>query len=300
MTQYKLINTLEVKNVLGEGVQWHQGQQAVWWTDIQNSLLYCYYVKSNKIKQYPMPERVGCFAFIDNRDELIIAFASGIALYHLTTGLVKWLTRPEQYLLGNRFNDGRVDRQGNFWAGTMVEQKSQTGAVAALYRLTCSGGNIDGQKILTDLTISNGLCWSPSGDVLYHADSPKRTIHRFDVNQLTGELTNKRFFVKTDEGCFPDGSTVDAQGYLWNAQWGGSQVVRYTPTGEVDLVIKMPVSQPTCIAFGGPELNWLIVTTAKEGLAKEQLVVEPEAGDLFIYQLEGIKGMAENVCSYTG
>jgi len=287
----ELLFTLEVSNILAEGVQWHIARQQIWWTDIQAAVLYCYTPSSEQLQRFEMPHRVGCFGFIESSDRLIIAFDIGIALYDIESESIEWLAQPESCIEGNRFNDGRIDAQGRFWAGTMVEQASNLGQSGSLYRLA------DDQKctvMITGLTISNGLCWSPDGRYLYHADSPEHQIYRYHFDISSGEISNKKLFAQTPTHCFPDGSIVDAQGYLWNAQWGGSRVVRYSPAGEIDLIVELPVSQVSCIAIGGPNLDWLIVTSAQHQLTADELTREPQAGNVFVYQLYGISGMAEN------
>lgn len=285
----ELINTIEVGNELGEGVQWHIDSQLLWWTDIQNACLFNYCLTSQKLCKYDMPERVGCFGFIENSERLIIAFETGIALFDIKTNDLEWLSRPELSIKGNRFNDGRIDRQGRFWAGTMNQTESEPTA-----NLYCLNSQKQCTQLLNDITVSNGLCFSPDGKIMYHADSPKREVHQYNFEVKTAKLSNKKLFAVTDEGCFPDGSCVDEAGYLWNAQWAGSQLVRYNPNGIVDFVINTEVLQPSCVAIGGPNMDLLFVTSAKQGLTESQLKKDNKAGHVFVYQLNGVKGLAEN------
>jgi L-arabinonolactonase len=287
----KLLSTIKVANQLGEGVQWHIDSQTIWWTDIQGYCLYSYCVAHCQVTKYLMPDRVGCFAFIENDERFIVAFAAGIALFTLSTGELTWLAQPEKHIVGNRFNDGRVDRQGRFWAGSMVEETKFSQQSAALYRMD---SNQHAKKVVDGIEISNGLCWSPDGLTMYHADSPKGEIYQYDVDPVVGDVSNKRLLAKTKAGSFPDGACVDSQGYIWNAQWGGGRIVRYKPQGDIALVVDLPVSQPCCVTIGGPDLNWLIITSAKQDLSASELALEPLAGHLFIYQLQGIHGLAES------
>ncbi|WP_068544297.1 SMP-30/gluconolactonase/LRE family protein [Thalassotalea crassostreae] len=291
VTVGKLLNVIDVTNTLGEGVQWHALSQCIWWTDIQESCLYSYSTKSSQLNKHTMPERVGCFAFIENDPRIIVAFASGIAFYDFSSKSLEWIDKPEEHIKGNRFNDGRVDRQGRFWYGSLVENKESSEQSAFLYMLNSRGKSIAKE---TNIEIANGLCWSPDGKTLYHADSPQQKIHQYDFNTATTELSNKKLFAKTAPGSFPDGSTIDSDGYLWNAQWGGSRVVRYNPQGEIDLCIDVPVSQPSCVAFGGPNLDWLMITSARQDLSENELSQQPLAGNLFIYQVNGTTGLEEN------
>jgi sugar lactone lactonase YvrE len=287
----KLIKTIPVKNSLAEGIQWHQKSQSVWWTDIINAQLYQYHPESDKTTIYPMPDRVGCFAFTSLQNVVVVAFANGFAFYNLKNKQIQWLEKPEEHIKGNRFNDGRVDRKGRFWAGTMVEDKQSSNQLGSLYMLD------ENQKchlMLSGIEISNSLCFSINNEQLYHTDTPTRKINCFDIAYDSKQLHLNSTLVQTPSIGFPDGSCIDSENYLWNAQWGASRVVRYTPLGKEDIVIKLPVPQPSCVAIGGPTMNWLFVTTARQGLSQKELELFPSSGDIFIYQLENIKGLEES------
>lgn len=289
-----LVHTIEVGNQLGEGVQWDEKSQLIWWTDIQACKIFSFCLTTKKLNIYDMPYRVGCFSLVassnDTTSELIVAFDRGIAFYHLITKKLTWLHQPEKLNLGNRFNDGTVDSQGRFWAGTMVENSKISSKSAALY---CIDQQQQCHKMLNNIGISNGLCFSHSDNVVYHADSPKQTIYRYQFDAHKMSLFDKTTFATTSATALPDGSTVDAKNNLWNAQWGGHQVVCYNSQGVIEHSLPLPVSQPTSVAFGGKNLDLLIVTSAKEGLSPTQLKQQPQAGHVFIYQLIGIKGVAK-------
>ncbi|MCE9678502.1 SMP-30/gluconolactonase/LRE family protein [Shewanella sp. AS1] len=297
----KLIHTLNVSNSLGEGVIWDCESQCIWWTDIQASMLFQFSVESNSLNQYAMPMRVGCFALIENDPRLIVAFEKGIALYHLQSQALQWLATPEIDKSHHRFNDGRVDRQGRFWAGTMVEspvenrgedpQGINSVELGALY---CIDHQLSCHKILSGIEIANSLCWSPEGDYVYHADSVKQQIQRFEFNQTPLSFKRPETLAYTANGALPDGADVDSDGYIWSAHWNGGKVVRYDPEGHIDLELLLPVSNPTSVTIGGKDLNWLIITSAKEGLSEQQLADQPMAGSLFIYELHGVKGLGSN------
>jgi sugar lactone lactonase YvrE len=281
VTDIELIRTVEVSNTLGEGVLWNDRTQTAWWTDIQGARLFEYDIDSGRLTRRDMPHRVACFGFVEGGADLIVAFDCGIALYSLRTGAVEWRVAPGTLPEGLRFNDGKVDAQGRFWVGTMVEGAPAAAGAAALY---CYEPGRGLSSHIEGVTISNGLCWSPDATVLYHADSATNAIraHAFDLGR--GVITGRREFAATPAHIQPDGSTVDAAGGVWNAQWGGSRVVRYTAQGELDVIIGMPVSQPSCVAFGGPDLDLLLVTSARIGLTPEQLAAEPGAGHMFVYR----------------
>ena len=288
MVTATLIDTLRVKNTLGEGVIWDAVGSAIWWTDIDGRKLYRYHPTDKQLDQWSTPERLGCFALVADSDYLICGFASGFAYFNPHSAELQWLHKIEQDNPGTRLNDGRADRQGRFWAGSMVE--SGDPGTGALY---CLDEQLQVTSKVSGLTISNGLCWNPDSTVMYHTDTPSRRINAYNFDATTGAIANQRCLVRTEPGCFPDGSTVDAQGYIWNAQWGASQVVRYSPAGEIDFILPLPLSQPTCVAFGGPQLDRLFITSATQGLDKSALLAEPEAGNVLIFQTN-INGTADS------
>ncbi len=287
----RLLDVVPVANLHGEGVQWNADDGCLWWTDITGCALHRYHLDTGRLTSFGTPERLGCFAFVEGEARLLAAFASGFALFDPTTGGVVWLAQLEPAGSGRRFNDGRVDRQGRFWAGTMVEDATRAPAYSAgLYCLDHAGrANLRESGI----GIANGLCWSPDGMRMYFADSPRHTIYAYDFDPASGAIGNRREFARTEGGVEPDGSTVDAEGHVWNAQWGGSQVVRYAPDGRVAEVVVTPgATQPTCVAFAGESLDLLCVTSARLGLDAAALATQPHAGHLFIYETSA-RGLRE-------
>jgi sugar lactone lactonase YvrE len=311
MTAFRLHETIPVQNVLGECILWDDGRQSLWWTDIQAARLYRYAFGSSALQHHALPERLCSFGFIENDRRLICAFASGFACFDPETDELDWIFRPAFDAAGTRFNDGRVDRRGRFWAGTMLESDSDgegedegegahAGEGAArdgpaepqsggLYRLT----GTDCVRMLDGIAISNSLCFSPHGETLYFADSPTRNIRAFELDTETGQLGASRTFATVEGAGVPDGSTIDADGCLWNAEWGNARVVRYAPDGARQAVLELPVTQPTCVCFAGPELDRLVVTTARDGLSREALGTEPLAGDVLIYETP-FRGLRES------
>jgi len=152
--------------------------------------------------------------------------------------------------------------------------------------LYCLHPDLTISKVLGEMEITNSLCWSPDSSVMYHTDTPTMQIKQYQFNSQTGEVGRGDLLVETKADCFPDGSTVDGSGFIWNAQWGGSQVVRYSPAGVQDLVVDVPTLQPSCAAFGGKDLNLLIVTSALADMDDATRANEPHAGSLFIYQTD--------------
>jgi L-arabinonolactonase len=281
MAELTLIDTVPCANMLGEGVQWNHVDSCFWWTDIHSAKLYRYQLSEKKLTHWNLPERLCCFTFAKTDARILAAFASGFAWFDPASSAVEWIAKPEAHIVGNRSNDGRCDRQGRFWMGSIVEQRTTEEQSAGLY---CLDKDFSVTQHFSGLMISNALCWSPDSRKLYHADSPTHSIRVYDFDVQTGELSNPEIFAHTDLNVEPDGACVDAEGYLWNAQWGGGQVVRYAPNGSKSTVLNMPVTQPTCVAFGGEQLNLLAVTSARIGLNEEALAQQPQAGNLFIYK----------------
>lgn len=279
----ELIKVVPVQNELGEGVIWDHQRQRVWWTDIPEQKLYRYDLITEELEQWETPERLCCFAPVQGQDCLVTAFANGFAFYDPCTGWFEWIEKVENDSAGTRLNDGRTDRQGRMWAGSMIEDEDTEGAQGYLYRLD---GQLSLHRTIGKLQISNSLCWSPDSTRMYHCDTPQQEINWYPFDASTASLGDRQTFVATEEGCYPDGSIVDRDGYLWNAQWGGSKVVRYTPEGSVALELELPVSQPTCVAFAGKNVDHLIVTTARQNLSPENLLKQPLAGNLFIYKTD--------------
>ena len=278
----ELVDMVPVQNILGEGVLWNARDARLWWTDIQGRRLFRYDPVTRTLDEIATPERLCSFAFVAASSRLIAAFESGLALYDPASGAVEWLYRLEQGTAPVRFNDGRTDRQGRFWAGTMVEGDGRE----PLGRLHCldRSGRVTRQP--DPVFVSNALCTSPDGSRLYFADSPRRTIFVYDLDRISGVLSNRRLFAETPEGAFPDGANVDREGFVWNAHWGAGRIVRYAPNGSMDRMVNVPASQPSCIAFGGPEMSLLFVTSARDGLKDDILLRQPSAGNLFVYRTD--------------
>jgi len=194
---------------------------------------------------------------------------------------------------GTRFNDGACDPHGDFWAGTLAYDG--TPRVAALYRLGADGCV---SEVLSGVTNSNGIAWSPDGATMYYVDTGLGTVDKFDVDPVTGTVTGRATLIRIAEGDgLPDGLTVDADGHLWLALWGGGCVRRYTPSGELEAVVELPVALVTSVAFGGNELDDLYITTARQGLPPSQQRAQPLAGSIFRYR-PGTRGIP--VASFAG
>jgi sugar lactone lactonase YvrE len=289
MTRMKieLIDSIPAANTLGENVLWDDAQSCLWWTDIEARQLLRHDPATQTTQRFEVPERLCSFALTDHPDCIFAAFESGIALYWPQTALVQWLSRPLQHQAGLRLNDGRTDRQGRFWVGAMVEDSGP--ARADLYRFD-EGPGLVAQR--GGIALSNGLCWSPDGHQMYFTDSMTRTIRRYAYDPRTGDMSGGKDFAINKGPGGPDGATVDAQGFVWSAQWGDGQVIRYAPDGAIDTIVELPVSLPTCVGFGGANLDRLYVTTAQEGLDEDARKQQSQAGDVFIFQTD-VRGLCD-------
>jgi sugar lactone lactonase YvrE len=263
------------QTVLGEGVRWDARRGELLRVDILRGRVYRDRVSDDgslvPVRVYSLPGTVGAIAPIQGDDGWLLA--AGRSFVHLredgSTRTIAEVARP-----GTRMNDGACDPQGRFWAGTMADDHHAGGG--ALYRLDAHGRT---EFILGDLTISNGLGWSPDGGTMYLVDSGPRVVHAFAFNDGHGTISNGRVLVNVSEELgAPDGMTVDADGDLWVAIYGAGQVHRYSPDGELREVMAVPAEQTTCCGFAGPGLSRLYVTTATENWSRDQRRAEPEAG----------------------
>jgi L-arabinonolactonase len=274
----KLKESLDVNNTLGEGLVWDASYGAVWWTDIEQYKLYCYQVNAQKLTIYPTPYRLCAFGFSSQAQSMIAAFDCGIAQYNYTTQKVNWLFQlPTETNL--RFNDGRVDAKGRFWVGTMDQANPQS-LSGGLY---CVSNDLTVLQMDDRIGIANGIAWSNDSSIMYLADSARQLIFKYDFDLAAGQISNKMIYTSTSLDAFPDGAIVDSHDQLWSAHWGGSCLVRYGNDSAQD-TIPMPVSQPTCVTFGGENNHLLFVTTATYGLTEQQQKAQPLAGSLLIYE----------------
>ena len=268
---------LAINNTLGEGIVWCDRAQALYWTDIHAATLWCYRLDGTT-QHWPMPERLASIALCEADGWLLLGLASQLAFFQLSSGELRPIAKVEAEL-PTRLNDGACDRQGRFVFGTLHEPDvgDTQRALGGFYRLHA---DLKLERLpLGGVAVSNSIAFSPTGDTMYYCDSPTRRILCCDYGDL---LTRARTFVDLDGSTGePDGSTVDAQGGLWNAQWGAGRVVRYRPDGCADTIVEVPARQPTRAAFGGSELERLYITSARAGLDAQALMDDPLAGALF-------------------
>jgi len=276
-------------NTLGEGVLWCEREQALYWTDIHAATLWRHRPANGEVRRWTMPERLGCLALCETEGWLLLGLASRLAFFRPDDETLLPLMEVESGL-PTRLNDGACDRQGRFVFGTLHEPApgETRQPIGAFYRLNA---DLTLERLnLPGVGISNSLAFSPDGRTMYFCDSPSRVIQCCDYGDRCGE---PRVFARIDDPRGePDGSAVDAQGFLWNAQWGLGQVVRYAPDGQVDRVVPVPAAQPTRPAFGGHGLDTLYVTSARDGLSADALASQSQAGALFAVEA-GVAGLPE-------
>ena len=278
---------LDARALLGEGPFWDVAEQRLYWVDIKRRQIHRFAPETGIDEVWQTHEDIGSLAPRE-QGGLVVALKSGFHFYDLARGHAVPAALPEDEPEHNRFNDGKTDRQGRFWAGSMDDREKQS--TGGLYRLS---HGLACRRMVHGILCSNALCWSPDSRVMYYADSGQRTVWAWDFDPASGEIENRRVFLRTGEGeGVPDGATVDSEGFVWIAQWGGSRVVRYAPDGRVARTILMPVKQPTCPMFGGPGLDVLYVTSATIGLDAAALAQQPQAGALFAIDA-GVKGLPE-------
>jgi len=280
---------VDVKTILGEGPLWDVEEQRLYWIDSFGMNVFRCTADGREIRAWDLPQKIGSMA-LRKKGGALLSLARGFHFLDFKSGNLDLIVDPEPGRNNNRINDGKVDKRGRFIAGTM--DTMEEGPNGALYRLD---PDLSLHKIDDKIIVSNGRCWSPDGKIFYFADSWSGEIWAYDYDLATGNVASRRVFAKLDTstGGAADGSTVDAEGCLWNAQVYDGKLIRYTPDGKIERVIEMPVKKVTSVMFGGPKLDVLYVTS----MAKPPLPRFPGdgvlRGSLFaIYDL-GIKGVPE-------
>jgi len=282
------------QNELGEGVLWCERSGRVFWTDIHGARLHALDPLTGRHADWAMPERLCCYALTADENVLLAGLESRLAWFDLRTGVATTICAVEGGKPTTRLNDGRCDRQGRFVFGTLDEGAPRQ-AIASFYRLN---HDLRLERLpLPHIAISNSICFSPDGNAMYWCDSMEGVIYRWDGygrDESGGKPDDIAVFADLrGSGGSPDGATIDAEGYLWNAQWGASQVARYAPDGRLDRLLHLPVTQPSCVCLGGADFSDLFVTTAQELLTPEALAQQPLAGGLFHTRLKDARGLPE-------
>lgn len=283
------------RDVLGECPLWDERTQRLWWVDIRAPALRCVRrrrhdggIDDAEIRSWPLPEMVGSIALVDD-GRLLLALSSSLVLFDPASGERETIAEPRFMNPDHRFNDGRCDRQGRFWVGSM--NNITRAPEGTLYCLVGRGAL---EPVVTGLCIPNSLAFSPDGATMYIADSLRYSIEACTFHATEGTIGARRALAITDAPAFPDGSAVDAEGFLWNAEFNGGRIVRYAPDGRIDRVLATPVPRPTCCTFGGPDFATLYVTTASQQMDAAALAAMPLAGALLAFDDVGVRGLPES------
>ena len=292
-------------DALGESPFWHPQEQRLYWVDIPGRRISRVAVDGlqarGAVEHWALAQEPGCIAPVHGGG-LLLALRSGIyQAPHWGAPLHKLADAPYDSTK-QRFNDGKCDAQGRFWAGSLYEPKDQQ--LGVLYMLDGQGL----QRMADGVTTANGLAWSPDGRTAYWADTAAHQVRTFDFDPITGQLSNGHVFYQATPkpalwawggdvpyGGRPDGAAVDAEGCYWSAQYEGGRLLRISPAGEVVQVIETPALCPTMPCFGGPDLKTLFVTTARHGRSEAELAQYPGSGCVWAMQV-AVAGLPVNAC----
>jgi sugar lactone lactonase YvrE len=278
---------LDIKASLGECPTWSVDEQALYWVDINAPSLNRFDPHTGDNSAWSMPEAIGSFALREGGG-FVAALRDGIWFVDSDGKVRRKIADAPYDPAHHRFNDGRADPQGRFWAGSMNEQRDAS--TAKLYRLDADLALI---PMISGITISNGLAWSPDSRTMYHADTTTRTISAWEFDPLTGDVANRRMFAQfSAETDWPDGGAVDREGCYWSAFYRGGKVVRISSRGEILAEFPLRAMCPTMCAFGGPDLKTLYVTTARQRRSTEELSRLPQSGGIFAMRVD-VPGMRE-------
>lgn len=268
---------------LGEGPVWDHFNERLIWTDIEKKTIHTYNPCNGSIKSTVFEKKIGAIC-LKSGGGYVAAVEDGFAELTLETGFMKMQVEMKEP--GNRFNDGKCDALGRFWAGTL--SMNDLPCSANLYSLN-TGFKM--QKRLRNVSVSNGMAWSLNNRIFYYIDTPTKMVVSYDFDIIKGGISNKKIVFRITHG-YPDGMTIDDEGMLWIAIWDGGKVIRINPiSGKQIAVVLFPVSRVTSCVFGGRNLTDLYVTTASAGLTNEELRLQPLAGGLFVIKGLSCKGI---------
>lgn len=290
-TQLKTYNYTSFSSqcFLGEGPIWIAKHQSFFWVDIENGTLFQMLLPSMAVKTFKFEGRLAV-ALKGKGNDLILGLDRSLIRFDLETGKQEKLLELEQEFPLHRFNDGKADPKGRIWIGTL--STLFTKGAGSLY---CISEELAVEKKLENLTISNGMAWTKDQSGFYFIDTPTQQVQEFDFDTKTGSINFKRIAIQVPKKLgSPDGMCLDQEGMLWIAHYGGSGVYRWNPkSGELMDQIKLPVPHVTSCAFGGPNLDQLLITTAQENLSPDQINQFPQSGDVFLVNVE-VGGIAVN------
>ncbi len=274
------------KCILGEGPVWDADTQTIMWIDIVEKLIHQYNINDKRLQSFDVGEMVGCIV-LREKGGLVAALKKGFAFVDIEKNTVKHIIDPE-HDPANRFNDGKCDAAGRFWAGTMSLNEEE--GKGNLYVMQT---DLSVKKEIENVSISNGVAWNADSTVMYYINTPTNYVFAFDYDIEHGSISNQRVAIDlTHEKGYADGMTIDEEGMVWIAFFGGWRVARYDPsTGKLLTQVELPVENVTCCTFGGLQLNDLYITTASKDMPEEILMKQPLAGSLFVIKDCGFKGL---------
>lgn len=282
---------LDVHCTLGEGVLWDAARQRWWWTDIEAACLWYWAGAGHSPVRCVLPDRLGSFALCRS-GRLLLGLAKGLAWGREHEGRIEVspLLPVDAAEPRTRINDGRTDREGRFVFGTF-NQAAEKRPICGFYQFSSRHGLR--RLALPAVAIANSICFSPEGRTMYFADTAQGRILQCDYDGESGSVAGLREFARVQDGAGPDGSVVDAEGCVWNAQWGAGRVVRYSPQGEVLMAVSLAAPHASCPAFGGHGLHELTITSARAELDAAALDRWPASGGLFQLTLPAVTGLAD-------
>lgn len=286
MTQIRMV--LDARAELGEGPRWHGGEKKLYWVDIARNELHRFDPATGLDEHCRFDVPIGCFAF-RRAGGFLLAMKDGFATF------ADWDAQPEPFgeqIFAHRpdirFNDGRTDPSGRFWAGSVNMAKSAHDA--ALYRLDADGGITE---VEGGMLTCNGAAFTADGSRFFHADTPTHAARAYACDPANGALSDRSILHQFPMGeGRPDGASVDAEGCYWTALFDGGRVVRLSPSGEILQEVALPAKRPTMIAFGGEDLRTAYVTTARTGLGEKDLAAQPLSGAIFAFEVD-VPGLPE-------
>jgi sugar lactone lactonase YvrE len=274
---------LDAKATLGEGALFDHINKVFYWVDIDNGILFWCNSDAEKCSSHAFGKKIGTVVPCDEKNLVAVALEDGIYLFDKVTRELKLICSPEKEKIGNRFNDGKCSPAGNFWVGSMGGRYN-----GALYRVKANGDYV---KMIDSVGTSNGIVWSPDHTKMYYIDTPTAMVMEYAYDSTRDTITSPRVCIKIPRGIgYPDGMSIDSEGKLWVAHWGGSGVYKWDPeTGKLLLKVAVAAKNVTSCAFAGNNEKWLYITTARTGNSENELIKYPLSGGLFKTET-GIRG----------
>lgn len=289
-TNVEIHTVVQAADILGEVPLWCDRSRRLWWIDVRRPALQYYEPSTGKHAALRLhPDLITGAIALHESGGFVLAAQTGFHHYDPASGKpATFIVNPEQDKPGMRLNDGKCDRRGRFWCGSMHDTRREP--LGTLYRLD---PDLSCHSMLSDFVLPNAISWSPDDKTMYFADTHRQVIWAFDYDIDDGAISNRRVFKDwTHQAGRPDGATVDAEGYIWNCMVATGHLMRLAPDGRVDRCIQLPVTNPTCPAFGGDDLRTLYITTHSQRFTLEQQAREPLAGALLSLDV-GVRGLPE-------